>query len=140
MVKSGLEKIILKFNDGLQSCCCPVQNNLPRKAELAWQVSRYLWRPPWNFKIFFSRPLFTIIFKPKMVSNLCKFFSCIVGTRNLQCLSFLLYVLILLYVLFKKKNLNHFLPSFLSPKWCQISIRIFCVLSGTRNLQWSGSQ
>ena len=25
MVKNGLEKIILKFNDGLQSCCCPVQ-------------------------------------------------------------------------------------------------------------------
>jgi hypothetical protein len=23
MVKSGLEKIILKFHDGLQSCCCP---------------------------------------------------------------------------------------------------------------------
>jgi hypothetical protein len=42
MVKSGLEKIILKFNDGLQSCCCPVQKNLPIKAELAWQVSRYL--------------------------------------------------------------------------------------------------
>ena len=53
MMKSGLEKIILKFHDGLQSCCCPVQKNLPRKAELAWQVNRYLWRPPWNFKIFF---------------------------------------------------------------------------------------
>ena len=39
MVKSGLEKIILKFDDVLQSCCCPVQKNLPRKAELAWQVS-----------------------------------------------------------------------------------------------------
>ena len=84
MMKSGLEKIILKFHDGLQSCCCPVQKNLPRKAELAWQVSRYLWRPPWNFKIFFSRPLFIII---------------------------------------------------LSQKWCQISVRIFCVLPGTKNLQ-----
>ena len=61
MVKSGLEKIILRFHDGLQSCCCPVQKNLPRKAELAWQVSRYLWRPPLNFKIFFSKTLFTII-------------------------------------------------------------------------------
>ena len=85
MMKSGLEKIILKFHDGLQSCCCPVQKNLPRKAELAWQVSRYLWRPPWNFKIIFSRPLFTII---------------------------------------------------LSQNWCQISVRIFCVLPGTKNLQW----
>jgi hypothetical protein len=27
-----------------------VQKNLPRKAELAWQVSRYLWRPLLNFK------------------------------------------------------------------------------------------
>jgi hypothetical protein len=45
MMKSGLEKNILKFHDGLQSCCCPVPKNLPRKAELAWQVSRYLWRP-----------------------------------------------------------------------------------------------
>ena len=35
-------KNILKFHDSLQSCCCPVQKNLPRKAELAWQVSRYL--------------------------------------------------------------------------------------------------
>ena len=32
MVKSGLEKNILKFHSGLQSCCCPVQKNLPRKA------------------------------------------------------------------------------------------------------------
>ena len=60
------------------------KKNLPRKAELAWQVSRYLWRPPLNLKIIFSRP---------------------------------------------------FLPSFLSQKWCQISVRIFCVLSDTRNLQ-----
>ena len=49
MMKSGLEKMILKFHDGLQSCCCPVQKNLPKKAELAWQVSRYLslhlWQP-----------------------------------------------------------------------------------------------
>ena len=35
----------------LQSCCCPVQTNLPRKAELARQVSRY----------------FNIIFKSKML-------------------------------------------------------------------------
>ena len=55
----------------------PSAKNWPRKAELAWQVSRYIWRPPWNFKIIFSRPLFTIRFKPKMVSNLCKNFFCI---------------------------------------------------------------
>ena len=34
--------------------------------------------------------------------------------------------------------LHHcFSSSFLSQKWCQISVRIFCVLSGTRNLQWT---
>ena len=67
MVKSGLEFFILKFTGLLQSCCCPVQKNLPRKAEWAWQVSRYLWRGSVNFKIN-SRPLFTIIFKAKKVN------------------------------------------------------------------------
>jgi hypothetical protein len=67
MMKSGLEFFILKLNEPLQSCCCPVQKNQPRKAELAWQVSRYLWRGSFNVKIKKFRPLFTIIFKPKMV-------------------------------------------------------------------------
>ena len=35
MVKSGLEKIILKFNNGLKSFCCPVQKNLPRLAGIS---------------------------------------------------------------------------------------------------------
>jgi hypothetical protein len=39
MMKSGLKFFILKLNEPLQSCCCPVQRNLPKKAELAWQVS-----------------------------------------------------------------------------------------------------
>ena len=64
MVKSGLEFFILKFTKPLQSCCCPVQKYPPRMAELAWQLSRYLWRGSVNFKIN-SRPLFTIIFKLK---------------------------------------------------------------------------
>ena len=38
MVEGGLE-FILKLTEPLQSCCCPVQKDLPRKAELAWQVS-----------------------------------------------------------------------------------------------------
>ena len=66
VVKSGLELFIFKFTEPLQSCCCPVQKNLPSRAELAWQVSRYLWRGSVNFKIN-SRPLFTIIFKAKNV-------------------------------------------------------------------------
>ena len=67
MMKSGLEFFILKSYQPLQSCCCPVQKNLPRKAELAWQVSRYLRRGQQNFKIKNSRPLFTIIFSSKML-------------------------------------------------------------------------
>jgi hypothetical protein len=41
MVKSGLEKNIFKFYEPLQSycCSCPVQKNLPRKAELAWRLA-----------------------------------------------------------------------------------------------------
>ena len=66
MVKNGLE-LFFKFTEPLQSCCCPVQKNLPRKAELAWQVSRYLWRGLLNFKIKDSRPFFTIIFKSKIL-------------------------------------------------------------------------
>ena len=42
MVKSGLEFFILKFTEPLQSCCCPVPKNLPIRAELAGQVSRYI--------------------------------------------------------------------------------------------------
>ena len=66
MVKSGLEKNILKVHEPLQSCCFPVQNNLTREA------GRYLWRGSWKFKINFSRPLFTIIFKPKIAISRVK--------------------------------------------------------------------
>ena len=59
-----LEFFILKFTEPLQSYCCPVQKNLPRKAELARQVSRYLWRGSVDFKKK-SRPFFIIIFKLK---------------------------------------------------------------------------
>ena len=58
----GLEFFIWKVTEPLQSCCFPVQKNLPRKAELAWQVSRYLWRGSVDFKLK-SRPFFTIISK-----------------------------------------------------------------------------
>ena len=57
VIKSGREKIFfLKFTEPLQSCCCPVQKNLPSKAELAGQVSLKV-----NFRIKCSIPLFTII-------------------------------------------------------------------------------
>ena len=73
MVKSGLE-FILKLTEPLQSCCCPVQKNLPSRAELAWQVSRYLWRGLVNFKMN-SRPLFTIIFNLQNVNFKTRDFS-----------------------------------------------------------------
>ena len=62
-----------------------MQKYLPRKAELAWQVSRYLWRPPWNFKIVFSIPLFTIILSQKWCQISVRFFCVLPGTKNLQC-------------------------------------------------------
>ena len=55
---------ILKFTEPLQSCCCPVQKYLHRMAELAWQLSMYLWRGSVNFKINY-RPRFSIIFELK---------------------------------------------------------------------------
>ena len=59
-----LEFFILKFTKPLQSYCCPVQKNPPRKAELARQVSRYFWRGSVDCKKK-SRPFFIIIFKLK---------------------------------------------------------------------------
>ena len=85
MIKSGLE-FILKLTEPLQSYCCPVQKYLPRMAELAWQLSRYLWRGSVNFKIN-SRPLFTIISKLKndnfktrnFSSSWCQVWHCYCG-------------------------------------------------------------
>ena len=77
MVKSGLEVFILKYIELVQSCCCPVPKNLPSRAELAWQASRYLWRGSVNFKIN-SRPLFTIIFKVKNVNFMTRDFSSLI--------------------------------------------------------------
>jgi hypothetical protein len=51
MVKSGLEFFILKSYVPLQSCCCPVQKNLPIMAELAWQVSRVLFIYPAQYGV-----------------------------------------------------------------------------------------
>ena len=77
-------KNTLKLHNGLQSCYCPVQKNLPKEAELARQVSRYLWRPPLNFKMIFSKPLFTIILSQKLCQIFVKFFCVFLGNKNLQ--------------------------------------------------------
>ena len=66
MVKSGLETIILKFHKPFKVAAAQCEKNLPSKAEFAWQVGMYLWKGSWNFKIFFSRPLFIIILKMKV--------------------------------------------------------------------------
>ena len=83
MVKSGLEKIILKFHGGLQRYLLTCQANSAFLGRFFCTGQQQLWRPSWNFKIIFSRPLFTIIFKPKMVSNLRRIFCVLHGTKNL---------------------------------------------------------
>ena len=67
MVKSGLEKNILKFHVGLQRYLLTCQANSAFLSRFFCTGQQQLWRPLWNFKIIFSRPLFTIIFKPKML-------------------------------------------------------------------------
>ena len=63
MVKSGLEKIILKFLHAGDNFLLLHKNAQNHK--LSYK-NNYL--PTWrNFKISFSRPLFIIIFRPKMV-------------------------------------------------------------------------
>ena len=52
-----------------------MQKTLPRRAELAWLVKRYLWRVMWNFKIIFSTPHFTIILSKKWSFQDLKFYS-----------------------------------------------------------------
>ena len=62
MVKSGLEKNILKFNSGLQRFLLTWQ----AKFSLSGQIFFLQWAAATlNFKIFFSRPLFTIMFRRK---------------------------------------------------------------------------
>ena len=78
MMKSGLEKIILKFHSGLQRYLLTCQANSALLGRFLCTGQQQLWRPSWNLKIIFSRPLFAIIFKPKMVSNHRKNFLCIV--------------------------------------------------------------
>ena len=78
MMKSGLEKNIFKLQGGLQRYLLTCQANSAFLGIFLCTEQQQLWRPSWNFKIFFSRPLFIIIFKQKMVSNLRKNFLCIV--------------------------------------------------------------
>ena len=85
MVKRGLEFCIWNSPSPFKVAAAQYKKNLPRKGELAWQVSRYLWRPPWNFKIIFSRPLFIIILSQKWCQISVIFFCVLPGTKNLQC-------------------------------------------------------
>ena len=77
MVKSGLEKIILKFHVPLQRYLLTSQANSAYLGRFFCTGQQQLWRGTWNFKIFFSRPLFTIIFKPKMVISRLKILVCL---------------------------------------------------------------
>ena len=78
MVKSGFEKTFLKFNGGLHRYLLTCQANSSFLGRFFCTGQQQHQRPSWNFKIIFSRPLFTIIFKLKMVSNLRKNFLFIV--------------------------------------------------------------
>jgi hypothetical protein len=60
MVKSGLEKIFLKFLYALD-----ILRNFDKRYKFCNKHDMVsAWR---NFKNIFSRPLFTIIFRPKMI-------------------------------------------------------------------------
>ena len=80
MMKSGLEKSILKFHGGLQRYLLTCQAN-----------SAFLGRffctgqPPWNFKIIFSRPLFIIVLSQKQCQISVRIFCVLSGNKNLQC-------------------------------------------------------
>ena len=64
MVNSGLVKVILKFNGGLQRYLLSCQANSAILGRYFCPGQQQLWRGSVNFKIN-SRPLFTIIFKLK---------------------------------------------------------------------------
>ena len=66
MVKSGLE-FILKFTEPLQRYLLSCQANLAILGRYFCSGQQQLWRGLVNFKIKNTRPLFTIIFKSKML-------------------------------------------------------------------------
>ena len=68
----------MKFDDGLQRYLLTCQANSALLVRFLCTGQQQLWRPLWNLKIISSRPLFIIIFKPIMLSNLRKNFLCIV--------------------------------------------------------------
>ena len=67
MVKNDLECFILKFTEPLQRYLLTCQANSALLGRFFCTGQQQLWKPLWNFKIIFSRPLFTTIFKPKMI-------------------------------------------------------------------------
>ena len=69
MVKSGLECFILKFTEPLQRYLLTCQANSAIMGRFFCTGQQQLWRGTQDFKIKNSRPLFNIIFKPKMVKG-----------------------------------------------------------------------
>ena len=72
MVKSGLDFFILKLKEPLQRYLLTCQANSVVLDRFFCTGQQQLWRGSWNFKIIFSRPLFNIIFNPKMVISRVK--------------------------------------------------------------------
>ena len=71
LAKSGLEFFILRFTESLQRYLLTCQANSAFLGRLFCTGQQQLWRGSLNFKIFF-RPLFTIIFKSKMLISRLK--------------------------------------------------------------------
>ena len=82
MVKSGLEKIILKFHVPLQRYLLTSQANSALLGRFFCTGQQQLWRGTWNFKIIFSRPLFTIILSQKWSFQDLRFSSTYSGYSN----------------------------------------------------------
>ena len=105
-----------------------------------------LWRPLWNFKIIFSRPVFTIIFMPKMVTNIHRIFLCIVWhqkptTWGVESWSFFVKVLMLkdifCYIRFGKKYGWMFITHFFTNSIDDDGTKKVVTLKGWRLPPWA---
>ena len=123
MVKSGLNFFILKLNEPLQSCCCPVQKNWPRKAELAWLVSRYHWRGSFNFKIKKLDQFSPSFLSKKMVISRVKSLVHLQNEFQVVCIQLIFFHVCIIFGLFKGNSYT--ICSCLSKKRTAISVKFW---------------
>ena len=106
MMKSGLKKLFWNSTMAFRVAAAQCKKICPER--LNWQVSRYLWRPPWNFKIFFSRPLFIIILSQIWFQDL-RFYSIYSTSSKGQIISECPYEIIV-WTKIPMKKFPRFLP------------------------------